>query len=116
MEEKRRAKRLKDDNEVTITMVSGRGTEPNEKIICSQSKDISVLGTKIQVNYFLPVNSLLKIDFKLKDLYHRITAIGKVIWIKTLFGDKSYEAGVEFVDSTSEELDKRKKYISGKPK
>jgi len=112
--EKRRVKRIPEKNEVTITMVNdGKKNEP-EKIICSQSNDISVLGTRIQVNYFVPVNSILKIDFNLKDWVHKIAALGEVRWIKNIFGDKSYEAGVEFVKSTPDDVEKRKKYISSR--
>jgi hypothetical protein len=114
MHERRRVERLKHENEAAITTLSDEGTNPKEIIVLGQSKDISVLGTKIQINFYLPVNTKLKIDFKLKDLYHKITAIGKVKWIKANFKDESYDAGVEFVDSTPEEIEKRKNYISGK--
>ena len=114
--EKRRVKRLPEKNEVTITTISDGKQNSKEKIICSQSNDISVLGTKIQVNYFLPVDSLLKIDFKLKNWVHKMSALGKVRWIKNIFRDKSYEAGVEFVESTPEDIEKRKKYISSRSK
>jgi len=114
MVEKRRVKRYKEDNDVAITIVSEKGENAKEKVVCSQSKDISLLGTKIQINYFLPVNSLLKLDFSLKDLYSKISAVGQVRWIKALFENKSYEAGVEFVETPAEEVEKREKYIAKK--
>jgi len=114
MDEKRKIERLNKKNEVTITIVSDGETNSRGKVVLGQSKDVSVLGTKIQVNYFLPVNSLLKIDFTLKDFYNKITAIGKVKWIKTIFGDESYEAGVEFVNLSPAEIEKQVNYISGK--
>jgi hypothetical protein len=115
MAEKRRVNRLKEKNEVTITTVADGKTNSKEKIICSHSNDISVLGAKIQVNYFLPVNSLLKVDFNLKNWVSKISALGEVRWIKNIFKDKSsYEAGVEFVGSTPEEIEKRKKYIAAR--
>ena len=61
MDEKRRVERLKKDNQVTITIVSDGETNSKGKVVLGQSKDVSVLGTKIQVNYYLPVDSLLKI-------------------------------------------------------
>ncbi|PKN84516.1 MAG: hypothetical protein CVU51_10370 [Deltaproteobacteria bacterium HGW-Deltaproteobacteria-1] len=114
MNDKRRIERLKKNNEVTITIVSDGETNSKGKVVLGHSKDVSVLGTKIQVNYFLPVDSLLKIDFTFKDLYNKITAIGKVRWIRTIFGDESYEAGVEFVNLSPEEIEKQVNYISGK--
>ena len=114
MDERRKVNRLVGESEVTITIVSDKGANPKEKVLCSKSKDISVLGTRIQFNYYLPVNTLIKIDFKLEDLYQKITAIGKVIWIKAVYGDKSYEAGVQFMDSIPEEIRLQENYISGK--
>ncbi len=111
MQERRRAKRFKDESEVILTPVPGDARAP-EKIICSQSKDISVLGTKIQLNYFVPVNSLIQIDFTLKDLYAKISAIGQVKWIKSLFGHETFEAGIEFVTTETEEVEKREHYIA----
>lgn len=111
MQERRKAKRFKDESEVTITAVPGDAQAP-EKIICSQSKDISVLGTKIQLNYFVPVNSLIQIDFTLKDLYAKISAIGKVKWIKSLFRNETFEAGIEFVTAEADEVEKREHYIA----
>ncbi len=114
MDERRRVNRLVGENEVTITIISDEGANPKEKVLLSKSKDISVLGTRIQFNYYLPVNTLIKIDFNLKDLYHKITAIGKVIWIKAVYEDESYEAGIQFIDSIPEEIRLQEHYASGK--
>lgn len=114
MEERRRVNRLVGDREVTITIISDEGPTPEEKVLCSKTRDISVMGTRIQFNYYLPVNTLIKIDFNLKDLCQKITAIGKVIWIKAVYGDESYEAGVQFIDSIPEEISLQENYVSGK--
>jgi hypothetical protein len=116
MEEKRKAERLKDVNEITITVVSGGKNPPKEKILYNYSEDISVSGAKIQAHIFLPVDTLLKIDFTLKKLQQKITALGKVKWIKIIIEDKYYEAGVEFVNTPSEAIQKLKGYISWKKK
>ena len=112
MEEKRKAERLKDVNEITITVVSGGKNPPKEKILYNYSKDISASGARIQANILLPVDTLLKIDFKLKTLEKEVTALGKVKWIKVLIEDKSYEAGVEFVDTPSDAIKKLKFYLT----
>ena len=112
MDERRRAPRLKGANEIIITVISNRKNLPKEKIPYNYSKDISVSGAKIQTNILLPVDTLLKIDFKLKTLEQQITALGKVKWLKVLIEDKSYEAGVEFVDTPGEAIKKIEFYIS----
>ena len=69
-------------------------------------------GAKIQTSILLPVDTLLQIDFKLKTLEQQITAMGKVKWLKVLIEDKSYEAGVEFIDTPSDAIKKIDFYIS----
>jgi len=99
MFEKRRAKRLRQENEVTIQIVSAGKPMPNSKIIYHISKDISSSGARIQTNAFLPVDTLLKIQLTLKNPPRMVTALGKVRWIRSLYGDETYEAGMEFVDT-----------------
>jgi len=116
MDEKRRAKRLKEDIEITITVISGGKNIPREKILYNYSKDISVSGARIMANILLPVDTLLKVDFTLKNLQQKITALGKVKWIRILFSDESYEAGMEFVNTPQEAINKIADYISWKQK
>jgi len=114
MDEKRRAKRLKEESEVTITIVAGGKKYSKEKVIYNSSKNISVSGAKIQSNIFLPIDTLLKIDFKLKNLQQMITATGKVKWIKIICEDECYHAGVEFVNTPAEAIKKLSDYVSWK--
>jgi hypothetical protein len=116
MDERRRAKRLEEENEITITIVSGGGNSPKEKILYNHSKDISVSGVGIHAHIFLPVNTLLMIEMTLKTLRQMITVIGKVKWIKVIFEDESYEAGVEFFDTPNDAIKKLSEYISWKQK
>ena len=112
MKERRKAKRLKELNEITISVTSEERNILKKRFLHNYSKDISVSGAKIQSNIFLPVDTLLKIDFKLKALEKEISALGKVKWIKVLIDDKSYEAGVEFVDTPIDAIKKLKFYLS----
>ena len=105
-----------EESEVTITIVAGGKKYPKEKVIYNSSKDISVSGAKIQSNIFLPIDTLLKIDFKLKDLRQMITAMGKVKWIKIICEDECYDAGVEFVNTPEEAIQKLADYIAWKQK
>ncbi|MDI6741717.1 MAG: PilZ domain-containing protein [Smithella sp.] len=116
MDERRRAKRLVEDGEVTITIVAGGKKYPKGKVIYNTCKDISVSGAKIQSNIFLPIDTLLKIDFRLKNLQEMIGAMGKVKWIKIICEDESYDAGVEFVNTPQEAIEKLSTYIAWKQK
>ena len=101
MEERRIVKRREEENEMTISVISGGKNLPKEKIIYTLSKDISVSGARIQSNSFLPVDTYLDIKVALKNPSQTITAFGKVKWIKDLFGGEFYEAGLEFASTSS---------------
>ena len=114
MNEKRRAKRLQQESEITITIIACGKNFSKEKVIYNSSKDISASGAKIHSNIFLPIDTLMKIDFKLKNLQQMITAMGKVKWIKIICADESYDAGVEFVNTPKEAIQKLADYIMWK--
>ena len=112
MDEKRNAKRLQEESEVTLTIISLGGKPAKEKVIYNYSKDISASGAGIHANIFLPVDTVVKMDIKLKNLKHMITAMGKVKWIKIVYDDESYDAGVEFVHTPAEAIRQLADYVS----
>ncbi|MCK7510751.1 MAG: hypothetical protein MZV70_46255 [Desulfobacterales bacterium] len=77
MDEKRRVKRLREKSEVTITIVADGEKFPRAKVIYNEVKDISVSGANFQSNIFLPIETLLRMDFKLKDLCQNDQRYGK---------------------------------------
>ena len=114
MDEKRIAPRLEEENEVIISLISSRKKLPKEKIIYDYIKDISVSGAKLQTNTFLPVDTLLMIEVTLKTLQQKIIAIVKVKWVKIIIDGKSYEVGMEFVNTPIYAIKKLEDYISRK--
>ena len=116
MEERRRTPRLQQENEVTITVISGDQDTLQEKFIHNRNKDISVSGANIQTHLFLPVDTLLMIEMTLSTVRQMITVIGKVKWIKIIYEDETYEAGVAFVNTPSDAIRKLQDYISWKMK
>jgi len=111
MKERRKAPRVKTSDEITISVTPEEKNISKKKFLYNYSKDISVSGTRIESSILLPVDTVVKIAFKLKNLEKEITAMGKVKWIKVLIEDKSYEAGVEFVDIPSEAIKRLEYYI-----
>ncbi|HNQ65701.1 MAG TPA: PilZ domain-containing protein [Smithella sp.] len=107
----RKAERLDEENEVLITILSEIENLPKEDILYNYSEDISMTGTRIQGNCLLPVDTFLKIDLVLKNLKQTVTVFGKVKWSKPAEDVKSYEAGVEFVDTPEESIKKLGDYI-----
>ena len=115
-DELRKAERLNEEHEITITIVFEDENLTKEKILYKFSKDISESGIKIQGNIPLPVDTLLKIDLTLESLHQKITALGKVKWIEFNIEDGSYDAGVEFVDTPGDAIQKIEDYILWKQK
>ena len=105
MFEKRQSKRLEEENEITIKVVSTDKLPSSQKVIYHISKDISTTGARIRTNVFLPVDTLLKIELTLKNPPRMVTAVGKVKWIRSLYGNDTYEAGLEFNDTSSETIE-----------
>lgn len=115
-DEKRKENRLKEENEVIITIASGELKPSGEKPPHNYCKDISPSGAKIHGNVPLPIDTLLNIDFTLESLHQKITTCGKVKWIKIINEDDSYDEGVEFVNTSEEAMKILKDYISWKLK
>ena len=61
MKEKRKAERLKEFNEITVSIIPEVENLPEKKISYNYSEDISVSGAKIRGNIILPVEFLKKI-------------------------------------------------------
>lgn len=98
-QEKRREKRKDEENKVTISVVSKNKTQDVTGNIYALTKDISMSGVKIQTDADLPINTLLKIEMALAKSHRLVSVIGKVKWIKQLYGNEVFEVGVEFVDT-----------------
>ena len=75
MKEKRKTERLKEFNEITTAVISWEQNLPKEEIFHSYSKDISTSGARIKSTIILAVDTILKIDFTLKDLQQKITTL-----------------------------------------
>jgi hypothetical protein len=114
MEERRRSPRIQEDSEVIITVGEKSDKYQKENVMNNHGMDISTSGIRISTNIFLPMDTLLMMDIKLKYLQQKIRALGKVKWIKVIIEDESYEAGVQFVSSTREATHKLADYISWK--
>jgi hypothetical protein len=120
MEERRKTPRMKEENEVTITVISEENNLSKEKIrdilIDNYTKDISTSGVGLQTHIILPVDTLIELEFTSKSVRQQISALGKVKWVKVIIEDESYEAGVEFIDTPGQAIQKLEDYISWKLK
>jgi hypothetical protein len=100
MQEKRKAQRVKKESEFTITVDSGG---KRQKLIFDSSKDISVSGARIHTHILFPIETLLRLNIMLETVQQ---------WIKIIYRNEDYEAGVEFFNTPEEVIKKLKDYIS----
>jgi hypothetical protein len=101
---KRIEKRLNQQNEVTITVVSDVSQSPAKRVSYNLTKDISASGVKLVSNCFLPKGALLKINLTLNNPPQMIRVLGKVQWSKSILADELFEVGIVFVDTPAENI------------
>jgi Tfp pilus assembly protein PilZ len=112
MDERRGTPRIKEENKVTITVISGEENLSKKQITWYLSKNISKSGIRIQTNIFLPVNTQLKIEITLKNPPQTITVFAKVIWIKRISTNDFCQAGLKFFNTSNEMIQQLDDYIS----
>lgn len=109
--EKRKAKRVKKEGKVKISLISNDKHKPGKAISYHLSKDISILGVKILSNTFLPIDSLLRIEVSLTKPPRFITGMGKVRWVRSRYADELFEMGIEFVNTPKNQIKALKKHL-----
>ena len=102
--EKREAKRIREENKVTINLLSKDLVPPGKTFSYNLTKNISSKGLKIRANTFLPIDASLKIELSITKPARLISVLGKVRWIKTLYAGESFEMGIEFVNPSPEDI------------
>lgn len=111
MVEKRKAKRLTENDEVDVIVFADGKKFPKETFSINYSKDISLLGVRIKGNVYLPAGNFIRAEIKLNSKCPKITVIGQVKWVKPIKGEKSFEAGIEFFVPPSETIKNLKEYL-----
>jgi c-di-GMP-binding flagellar brake protein YcgR len=101
MSERRREKRVKNDNKVALKSIR-RGKDSDGGIdVNALTCDISPGGARILTHKFYPFDSDLRIQINLSDLKQVIEVEGKVKWIKKMDNEELFEIGVEFLHHIS---------------
>lgn len=95
--EKRREKRLDEENKV-ILRVLPENEQQEEESFYSFSRDISVGGLRLMTDSPLPVKTRVRLEIALAESQKLITGMAEVRWVKSLFDDDVFEMGLEFVE------------------
>lgn len=94
--EKRREKRLDEENKVVLQVISEN--EQTGESFYAISRDISVGGLRVMTDSPLPVKTRVKLEVALSNSKKLISGISEVRWVKSLFEDEVFEMGLEFVE------------------
>jgi c-di-GMP-binding flagellar brake protein YcgR len=111
MKEKRRARRISEKAEVTISPASPDNPELDNKVGRCLTEDISINGIKIQSEKFFPINSTLKIQLSLREPTRLLNVWGKIRWVKKLKECEVFEMGIEIVGTSKEDHGFLKRHI-----
>jgi hypothetical protein len=111
LKEKRRTKRIKEADKATIVLNSEIGNQQIKKVYHVLTKDLSTRGIKIPINTFIPVDTSVKIQISLENPTKLIYTNGKIRWVKRLYNQQLYEAGIELVDMTPYQSEILEKHI-----
>jgi len=114
MLDKRKEERLKEKNAATITVISDRENSPEEEILYTYTRDISLQGARIRAKNILPVGTYLNVELTLNNLQEMIIVLGKVKWIRSIIENEYYEIGVEFINTPVDAFTKLWNYILSK--
>lgn len=98
MIERRKEKRIKEINRISIEYLPEKQIYRSKKVNFGLTEDLSLGGIKIRTDKFFPIDKVMKISLCLGRNYETIYFIGKVKWIKSLNED-AYEMGLEVVDT-----------------
>lgn len=99
MEEKRKERRLIEENKVTISVYSKDKSTHVKGNFFALTKDISLNGLNIHTDEKLDIDTVLKIEIALAKSKKLISVIGKVKWSTQLYDGEVFETGIEFIDT-----------------
>ncbi|HOJ63195.1 MAG TPA: PilZ domain-containing protein [Spirochaetota bacterium] len=110
MIERRKYKRIPDTIQVKYEIINDKMKVPYS----SYTKDISAGGFLIRINSYIPVNSIIKLKFYIKDHDEFIPAEARVVRIQEIVKEKLYDAGIEFVIIEKKDFDLLSQYVTNK--
>ncbi|MBN2244223.1 MAG: PilZ domain-containing protein [Candidatus Aminicenantes bacterium] len=102
MDNKREAKRLREENKLYFEILSSPKQFEYKKLFYTFTKDISLKGISVRTDTFLPIGTIVEIKIDLRKLSKMIAIKAKVRWVKSLFQDELFKVGLEFIDTAPE--------------
>ena len=97
MKDKRRDVRIVEENKVVVSLMTGEIHPGTPTVYYSLTRDISMGGVRIMTVAALEAGARVRLDITLGRSRKRIRAIAEVRWVRELYGQEVFEAGLQFV-------------------
>jgi uncharacterized protein (TIGR02266 family) len=94
--EKRREKRLDEENKVVLRLISDKGGQ--DEVYYAFSEDISPGGIKVITDTPFSVKTRFEVEMPLPKEKRIIRGVAEVRWVKSRPEGEIYEMGLEFVE------------------
>jgi len=114
MDNKREAKRLREENKLFFEIVSSPKQFEHKKVFYTFTKDISLKGISIRTDTFLPIGTIVVIKINLQKFSKMIELKAQVRWVKSVFEDEVFKVGLEFIDTAPDVIQRLIENIYGK--
>lgn len=96
MNERRKEPRKREENKVTIEVLSGDVDSPAGKAVHALTQDISTGGLRVLTDVGFKVGARLKLRVVLTKTHKVLDLEGTVRWSKSVYENELYEIGIEF--------------------
>ena len=97
MRDRRSDVRLVEENKVVVSLMTGEVRPGVPTVFYSLTRDISLGGLRIMTGAPLEAGSRVRVDITLGRTRKRIQAVAEVRWVRGLYADEVFEAGLQFV-------------------
>jgi c-di-GMP-binding flagellar brake protein YcgR len=97
MKDRRQDIRLIEENKVVVSLMTGEIRPGSPTVYYSLTRDISMGGLRIMTVAPLEAGGRVRLDITLGRSRKRIRAVAEVRWVRELYGQEVFEAGLQFV-------------------
>lgn len=97
MKDRRRDVRIIEENKVAVFLMTGEIRPGVPTVYHSLTRDISMGGLRIMTVAPLETGNRVRLDITLGRSRKKIRAVAEVRWVRELYGQEVFEAGLQFV-------------------
>ncbi len=97
MKDQRRDVRIVEENKVVLTPLTGEVRPGIPVVHHSLTRDISMGGIRLMTTVPLDAGGRVRLDITLARSRNRIRVSAEVLWVREVYGQEVFEAGLRFV-------------------